>query len=167
MLRDEYGLPIKYITTDGFQSVDTRQILRKQGFFCDYLSVEKIEPYRTFRDAIYDNRVILPQNEVLKQEMVRLERVFVGNRERTDHPANGTKDVCDAVCGVCNFLLTRRASWTTMEINPNTGMCFLGDPQFNSDVQRDYKGTGYAFGNTIIRKTLKRKTILRKNPTRT
>jgi len=88
ILRDEYRLPIKYITTDGFQSVDTRQILRKQGFFCDYLSVEKIEPYRTFRDAIYDNRVILPQNEFLKQEMVRLERVIVNNRERTDHPAN-------------------------------------------------------------------------------
>ena len=89
MLRDEYGLPIKYITTDGFQSVDTRQILKKQGFFCDYLSVEKIEPYRTFRDAIYDNRIILPQNEVLKQEMVRLERVIINSKEKADHPPTG------------------------------------------------------------------------------
>lgn len=166
LLRDEYGLPIKYVTTDGFQSVDTRQILRKQGFFCDYLSVEKIEPYRTFRDAVYDNRVILPQNDVLKQEMVRLERVIVNNRERTDHPANFHKDVCDAVCGVCNFLLTRKASWSNMDINPNTGMCFLGDPQFNAEIQKDYTDLSYGRGAALIRKSVTRKMIVRKEAKR-
>lgn len=113
LLRDVYHLPIEYVTMDGFQSIDSRQILRTLGFKVDYLSVEKVEPYRTLRDALYDGRVWLPNHQFVANELASLEYVPSHGKQpdKVDHRANGTKDVSDAVCGVTSFLLTRRVAW--------------------------------------------------------
>lgn len=113
MLRDEYDIPIEFVTLDGFQSVDSRQILRSKGFKTDYLSVEKIDPYRTLRDALYDNRLQLFPHQFLADELAGLEYVRGNNGDdRVDHRTNGTKDVADAVCGVATFLFNRRIAWS-------------------------------------------------------
>jgi hypothetical protein len=111
-LRDKHGLPIKVVTTDGFQSVDFRQILAKKGFATEYLSLDRTtQPYRSLRDALYDKRVFLPRHQTLIKELTELEYVQNGAKEKIDHKPRGSKDVADAVCGVAAFLLTRRNTW--------------------------------------------------------
>lgn len=113
-LRDDHGLPIKVVTTDGFQSVDFKQILAKKGFSTDYLSLDRTtQPYRTLRDAFYEKRVLLPRHQTLIKELTELEYVQNGAKEKIDHKPRGSKDVADAVCGVAAFLLTRRHTWVT------------------------------------------------------
>jgi hypothetical protein len=112
-LRDNHNLPIKVVTTDGFQSTDFRQILAKKGYATDYLSLDRTtQPYRTLRDALYDQRVLLPRHQTLIHELTELEYVKDGAKEKIDHKPRGSKDVADAVCGVAAYLLTRRHSWT-------------------------------------------------------
>lgn len=112
-LRDVNGLPIKYVTLDGFQSVDTRQILKTQGFMTDYLSVEGIEEYNSFKEAVYDVRCLLHRNQFLAGELAGLQYTLSrsGNKETIDHRNEGSKDVADAVCGVYAFLMNRKSSW--------------------------------------------------------
>lgn len=113
-LRDEHQLPIKVVTTDGFQSVDFRQTLAAKGFATEYLSLDRTtQPYKTFRDALYEERVMLLRNQHLIKELTELEYVRNGSKEKIDHKPRGSKDIADAVCGVASYLLTRRATWTT------------------------------------------------------
>jgi hypothetical protein len=117
-LKEKYGLPIKVVTTDGFNSVDFRQILAKKGYATDYLSVDRNpQPYIAFRDAINDGRIFMPRHNYLMKELVELEYVRAGSKEKIDHrPHGGSKDVADAVCGVASYLMTRRAAWTQQPI---------------------------------------------------
>lgn len=112
-LRDNHGLPIKVVTTDGFQSVDFRQILSRKGFATEYLSMDRNnQPYSTFRAALYDKRILLPRHQTLVKELTELEYVQMKNKEKIDHKPRGSKDVADAACGVAAYLLTRRRTWS-------------------------------------------------------
>jgi len=171
-LRDVHGLPIKYVTTDGFQSVDLRQIMRKYGFQTDYLSVEKIEPWRAFRDAVYDTRVLVPQHQYLLKELSELETTIINNKEKVDHRPQGSKDVADAVCGVVSFLLNRRAAWAGIAVSSRTGTHLLGTDAAreaaaasagNTDIDRDAASTT---SSRLKRPTMKRQTVERKRLTR-
>lgn len=121
-LKQKYGLPIKVVTTDGFQSTDFRQILAKKGYATDYLSVDRTtQPYISLRDAINDGRLFLPRHQWLMKELVELEYVRSNTKEKIDHKERGSKDVADAVCGVASYLLTRRAAWTQIPTFMGTG----------------------------------------------
>lgn len=128
-LRDEHNLPIKVVTTDGFQSVDFRQILAKKRFATDYVSMDKtVEPYRTLRDALNDGRVFLPGHQHLLKELVELEYVRKNTKEKIDHKPRGSKDVADAVCGVASYLMTRRNTWSTQpKYQARNGMLLHGN----------------------------------------
>jgi hypothetical protein len=136
-LRDEFELPIKWVTFDGFQSVDSRQILRKKGFLSDYLSVEKPEAYYTLKSALYTERLLFPEHKFLAKELAGLEETAKNNKTKVDHRPNESKDVADAVCGVANFLLSRKASWVDMrDLGANEGLFLLTDnmiPQLKED----------------------------------
>jgi hypothetical protein len=113
-LREVHNIPIKVVTTDGFQSVDFRQTLAKKGYATDYLSMDRnTQPYKTLRDALYEGRLFLPRHQTLVKELTELEYVQQRNKEKIDHKPRGSKDVADAVCGVASYLLTRRSTWTT------------------------------------------------------
>jgi len=78
----------------------------------DYLSLDRTTgPYVSFKNAMQDNRVLLPRSNILVKELVELEHTRNGAKEKVDHPARGSKDVADAVCGVVSTLLTRRSAW--------------------------------------------------------
>lgn len=128
-LRDDFGLPIKVVTTDGFQSVDFRQILAKKRFATEYLSMDKdVQPYRTLRDAFNDGRVFLPRHQHLMKELVELEYVRQRAKEKVDHKPRGSKDVADAVCGVASYLMTRRNTWSTQpKFQAGNGMLLHGN----------------------------------------
>lgn len=112
-LRDNFHFRIKRVTLDGFQSTDTIQQLNKKRFHCDYLSVDKnLLPYQDLRDALYEERIEFPrymiqmkhgdtkQVNIAYQELTRL----VDTGKKVDHPPKGSKDVADAMAGVCATL---------------------------------------------------------------
>lgn len=111
-LKDVYGYPIKIVTYDGFQSVESRQQWRKQGMRTGLVTVDRTSgPYKLLRDAIYDARLKMYDQPILLNELFDLEYDAV--KDKVDHPPTGGKDAADAVCGAYNTMLNRRASWTS------------------------------------------------------
>lgn len=98
-LREEVGLNIKVVSTDGFQSVDTRQILQVKGYDTKYTSLDRSpDGYDGLRSAINDQRIILLKGcKVLHEELTDLERDNM--TRKYDHPVNGTKDIADSLAG--------------------------------------------------------------------
>lgn len=103
----ELGYNIRWITTDSYQSTDSRQILSSKGYTVGVVSMDTTNlPYEMLRDGLYDNRVVLPVHEHLRNELGRLEKDTKKNK--IDHPPDFSKDVADAVAGVNYVLSTRR-----------------------------------------------------------
>lgn len=115
-LKGTCGFNIKKVTTDGFQSTDTRQQLEKRRYETEVVSVDKtVLPYHDLREAIYENRIAIPPyaiqmrpgekpTEILIKELSEL----VDNGDKVDHPPDGSKDVADAVAGVVYTLMGNR-----------------------------------------------------------
>lgn len=107
---------IEDITLDGFQSQDTIQQFQKKRFNAEELSVDrKRMPYEDLREAIYDERVEFPPLMVRYHHMDSVaELVEIAVKEllelrdlgnKVDHPDEGSKDVADAMAGVCYTLM--------------------------------------------------------------
>jgi hypothetical protein len=91
------GFVIAQVSFDGWQSIDSRQMLRQQGFAVKEVSVDRSEqPYRTLRDLVVARRVRWYRYEPLLQELRGLEWV---RGVKVDHGRGGSKDVADAVAG--------------------------------------------------------------------
>lgn len=116
-LRYELGFKIKDVTMDGFQSTDTMQQLRKRKFVVNPVSVDKSTlPYEDLREAIYEERIEFPPYvtylnkgdttlvEIAVQELLQLQH----DGKKVDHPERGSKDVADAMAGVCYTLMGDR-----------------------------------------------------------
>lgn len=98
-LRDEVGLNIKKVTTDGFQSVDTRQILEGKGFDVGYTSLDRTpDGYDALKSAILDHRIVMLKGcDELIDELTELERDNM--TRKFDHPVGGKKDEADSLAG--------------------------------------------------------------------
>lgn len=117
-LRDDHKFKIEHVTMDGFQSVDTRQQLERRKIFTEIVSMDKsTAPYEDLREAIYENRVAFPKYYVrLRQDDTELTEIvvkelteLVDNGNKIDHPDGGSKDVADAMAGVCFTLMGDRS----------------------------------------------------------
>jgi hypothetical protein len=164
-LKENYGLPIKVVTTDGFNSVDFRQILAKKGYATDYLSVDRTtQPYVTVRDAINDGRLFLPRHQWLLKELVELEYVRSGSKEKVDHRERGSKDIADAVCGVTSYLMTRRLAWTQQPAFIGQGGYLLhGNRTYHDGLNLIQKSDEDEIKNLgKVRKTVKRRPVSRR-----
>lgn len=97
-LKFELGYNIVSVTCDSFQSVDSIQQMKLKGFNADTLSVDRTyAPYETIKNAINEERIIMPYVKILETEFLELEDDKV--RGKVDHPTNGSKDIADAVTG--------------------------------------------------------------------
>jgi hypothetical protein len=106
----EQGMNLKWVSFDAYQSVDSIQILRQQGFTTGLQSMDKNPlPYDVTKTAFYDGRVKAPKHEKALSEIVRLERD--PQNGRIDHAPNFSKDCADAVAGVVYGLTSRREIW--------------------------------------------------------
>lgn len=97
-LVDIHRLDIYMVTFDGYQSADSRQILRRRGIWSDELSVDRTpQAYEYLRECLYDGRLAMVDSPTLTRELIQLER----NPQTSviDHPPRGSKDVADAVAG--------------------------------------------------------------------
>lgn len=101
------GLPIKWVSFDGYQSADSRQLLSAQGFQTGLRSMDRdLEPYEYLRAALYEQRVLIPKHVKCQRELLSLEHDV--RRGKVDHPPKGSKDLSDALAGVVHGLSTRR-----------------------------------------------------------
>jgi hypothetical protein len=81
---------------DTFQSRETQQILRDQGYNVETLSLDRSkDPYKYLRRVIYDGRLNTYKYNPLINELMRLEDSI----DKVDHGVGGSKDVSDSVCG--------------------------------------------------------------------
>lgn len=99
------GFNIKKVTFDQWESDDMRNYLEKFGIPTEKLSVAK-KHYQDMAGAVGEHRVIMPDIELLKKELLQLR---ITNDDKVDHPRSGTKDLADATCGaIFNALSTAR-----------------------------------------------------------
>lgn len=113
-LRDDLNFRIQKVTMDGFQSTDTMQQLQKRRINTEYLSVDRNKiAYQDLRDALYERRIEFPpyftyfkhgdtdRVEIAVRELSQL----IDDGRKVDHPEGGSKDVADAMAGVCYTLM--------------------------------------------------------------
>jgi hypothetical protein len=111
-LRDTMRYHIVLITTDGYQSSDTRQMLEMSGFETKLVSADRDDAaYTGLRNAMREGRTQWSSEaQILMRELTYLERHYTGriraNGEhvtKIDHPSRnpdgtmGSKDAADAV----------------------------------------------------------------------
>jgi len=85
------------ISFDGWQSIDSIQLLEQKGFECSVFSVDaSTSGYDTMKEQIYEGKLKCYRYEPFLEEMRRLELI---NGTKVDHPPHGSKDVSDAVAG--------------------------------------------------------------------
>lgn len=88
---------LKIVTFDQYQSVDSRQILAKEGILTGQRSVDKDDmPYQLLKELIYSRRLLCPGSILLYKELAALRRTNMG---KIDHPPGGSKDLGDALAG--------------------------------------------------------------------
>lgn len=120
--------PIFKVTYDGFQSMDSVQILRNQEIDAGLLSMDKKEePYLSLRSSHFDRRIAMYRYEPYINEVLDLERDI--KRRKIDHPVKatsggeGSKDVSDCVAGIVWTLISDDRA--TQEV-----------PVFDSEVEK-------------------------------
>lgn len=109
-LKTHYGYPIRAVTYDGYNSLESVQAWKRAGMKTGVVAIDRSSSYyKQLRDAIYDGRLLLYQQEVLIDELKALE--YDEKTDKVDHPVEGGKDCADAVCAAYHTLLTRSSSW--------------------------------------------------------
>jgi hypothetical protein len=92
----KHGMSFGLITYDSWQSVQSLQILKSEGFRCDTLSVDRdMTAYIVLRDAYMDHRIKTYSYEIIEVEKMRLEK----QGDKINHPASGSKDCSDGEAG--------------------------------------------------------------------
>lgn len=90
------GYPLLRVSADQYQSVDMLQQLKVQGIQTESVSVDRTRiPYLSLRELIYSGKILLPNSELLKKELLEL----LDDSVKIDHPMNGSKDGSDAIAG--------------------------------------------------------------------
>lgn len=88
---------IAQVSFDGYQSADSRQILKSEGLNVELVSVDRdMEAYETLKELLSEGRLRWYRYEPVLLECKGLE--LVGGT-KVDHRKGGSKDVADAVAG--------------------------------------------------------------------
>jgi len=112
-LKTIHGINVRKVSYDGFDSQESIQLLRKNGILSDHISMDKTpDAYETTKQALYQDRLELPHNEIMIDEFVMLERRMRGDTFKIDHPSNTGvgKDITDAIAGAVYSAVTFMAN---------------------------------------------------------
>jgi hypothetical protein len=111
-LREFFGVNLYMVTYDGFQSFESVRAWRSAGIRSENISLDRgTEGYDYFRSTLYDDRIDLTDDDLLRQELIELEHIKKHNK--VDHPPKGSKDVADGVAGSI-YALSRSREVRTM-----------------------------------------------------
>lgn len=106
-LKTLHGVPVYMVTYDGFDSAESIQALRRIGIRSEVISMDRSdEAYQIVKRALYQDRLDIPNNEVLIDELIHLERDEKSGK--VDHPPKKSKDISDAVAGACFSAISSR-----------------------------------------------------------
>ena len=121
------GFYIGLITFDQFQSVDSIQLLQREGYRTGRLSIDrtthrliidkekeegirkvstegrKIAAMQSLKDALYDGRLKLPYHKYWEKEAMGAE--YDEKKMKVDHPPQGTIDMLQSIAGSCFNLI--------------------------------------------------------------
>lgn len=126
-LRNELGWNIKSVSTDGFQSVDTRQSLINSGIDAKLVSLDRTpDGYLTMKAAINEKRISMLCIPELEIEFIELERDNMTGK--VDHPIDGSKDMADSVAG---------ALYNAFLNETNMGLEIIDDASHIIDVNKN------------------------------
>jgi len=113
-LRDT-GTKIHWVTFDGYQSADMIQQLWRKEFKSGIESMDKTSvQYIFLKNALYDQRVKIPNHDRLYDELVSLE--WDGQKGKVDHRPKKSKDLADCLAGVVFGLSRQRRVWFEHEV---------------------------------------------------
>lgn len=105
-----YGINMRWVSFDSYQSKDSQQLLRQAGFLVGEQSVDITnKPYDCTKSAIYTGRVAMPAHPKCQLELLSLETDT--KTGKIDHPVTGSKDCADSLAGVTFGLTMRREIW--------------------------------------------------------
>ena len=98
----ERGFFLSQVSFDGYQSAHAMQQLNENGIETALLSIDRnTGPYDTFKSVINLDSFDCPNHPHALGESRRLELI---DGKKVDHPKNGSKDLTDAIAGVCYTL---------------------------------------------------------------
>jgi hypothetical protein len=133
-----YGLNIREVTFDGFQSAESIQSLIRAGVRSRLVSLDRDpEPYVELRRAFYEDRIDMCDSEVARIELANLE--FLSDKNRIDHPPKGSKDVSDALAGAFHAMRTSRKIRTRTRILDGAGAPYKTDHSRGDPERRDMR----------------------------
>lgn len=93
------------VSYDGWQSLDSRQILKREGFRTEEYSLDRdTEGHDTLQELVNRDELSYYRHRVLIDEARHLQLV---RGKKVDHPKGGSKDVVDAVAGAVYHALKR------------------------------------------------------------
>lgn len=102
-LHNKIGLKIGWVSADSYQSKDMLSILGKK-LICETttISVESEESYDLLKNAFIEDRVIMPNHELMIDELLHVVKESSGN---INHLPGRSKDVCDTAAGCYKNML--------------------------------------------------------------
>jgi hypothetical protein len=117
----DHGFVFALVTTDGYQSVDTRQKLEQHGIKAELASMDRDDvPYMKLQSAYMERRVKRVPFPHLTWELTNL--IHDRAARKVDHPSQmvdnrlPSKDVSDAECGVVAAIELRRPGMRSMQL---------------------------------------------------
>lgn len=115
------GMSVAGVSADSFNSADLLQSVKLMGIHSQVLSLDRgSDNYISFRNAVYEARIILPRNKLLRTELEHLE--MSSDMKKVDHPSVfpdgkiGSKDCADACCGAYCLSVLKAADTAYMSI---------------------------------------------------
>ncbi|MGG6283664.1 hypothetical protein ACQ4M3_18955 [Leptolyngbya sp. AN03gr2] len=118
--------PIQKLTADHHNSAETLERLRLHGIPTEsqYASNKlQLAQYECTRALLHENRLVLPSDSNFKNLLLdEMTRVQLIRGQKIKEPADFSKDMCDAICGVVYTLVGKPQSATTpMVLSTQTG----------------------------------------------
>lgn len=113
------GYPVKYISMDQYQSVDSQQQFKKAKFQVEQISVDKTtDPYYCLRGVIMELLLDIIEDDNVTSQLTLLQDLsdVKGVSPKIDHPRGGKKDVADSLCGVVYRLCKEKLN---IVVDPN------------------------------------------------
>ncbi len=134
LLKTYHGLNIKCVTYDGFDSQESIQLWRRAGIQSFEISMDRsTEAYDDLKAALYQDRLLLVDNPLVKDELAQLERKESGGRSVIDHRPRGTKDGSDSVAGACKSASLNRSIRAEKHITDLSGIPISGQGRRTMD----------------------------------
>ena len=104
------GFPIFAVNADQYQSADTLQTMKKNGFQSERVSLDlKPDNYGMFKQAIHEGRLLVYEYKPFVEEAIWLQ-VDRAKKDRVFHLEKRSKDICDSVAGVVAAIMNDEKS---------------------------------------------------------